>query len=382
MTVRAPSIRSIAIIGAGIVGLSCALELADRGVRVTLYDKQWPPRGASRAAAGMLAPAFEAIGAADHHPNLFEFCDTSAGLWPDWADRLEKRAQMPSGYHSGPTLAVAFTEAEVEKLKAVRATLSNHPLAPKACLADLHAIEQTVAGHVLAALLLPSDGQVDNRRTMDALVCCVEQHELIKIETESAPLKWSAGGLDHAGHQATLVTAGWQSGAVMVQRNSALVDIRELEPVLGDVQPIGGQMLAVEAIENGPRSTIRAGHLYIVPKSDRIIIGATSEPGRVLDQPKSEQIAELRARAIEICPVLAQANILESWAGVRPGLPNHAPLLGETRVENLFVASGHYRNGILLAPITAQIMGDLIVDGRRDALATKFAPGAELTEQV
>lgn len=382
MNAQNTSLQSIAIVGAGIIGLSCALELADRGVRVTLFEKQWPPRGASWAAAGMLAPAFEAIGVAENHPGLFDLCDASARLWPEWARALEARSGKPSGYHPGPSLAVAFDEVGAEKLAAVEVALAEHDLAPTDCTTNLSDIDPSVANDAIAALLLPSDGQVDNRLTLDALVTSAEMHELIDIRGEEVALKWTAGGLDHAGHDATLLTAGWQTGSVAIERDGTSVDIRDLDPHLGEIQPIGGQMLSVAPIEGAPRMTLRSGNVYIVPKANRIIIGATSEPGRVLSQSEPDQIAELRDQAIRICPVLEQAPVLESWVGVRPGLKNYAPILGQTQLDNLFVASGHYRNGILLAPITAQIIADLVVSGRVSPLASTFAPHAEISEQV
>ncbi|GAB5453859.1 MAG: glycine oxidase ThiO [Henriciella sp.] len=368
--------------GAGIVGLSCALELADRGVRVTLFEKQWPPRGASWAAAGMLAPAFEAVAVAENHPGLFELCEASARLWPRWARALEARSGKSSGYNPGPSLAVAFDDAGAQKLAAVQAALAESDFAPVDCSAKLSETDSSVSNDAIAALLLPSDGQADNRLTLSALVDCVEGHDRIEIRVEDISLTLKDGGLDHAGHDATLLTAGWQTGDVTIARDGEQLDIRSLDPALGDIHPIGGQMLSVAPVEDGPRMTLRSGHLYIVPKADRIIIGATSEPGRAITQPEPDQIAELRAQAIRICPALEHAPTLESWAGIRPGLKNHAPLLGQTRLDGLFVASGHYRNGILLAPTTAQIMADLIIHGRTSPLAATFAPRAQLSEQV
>ena len=382
MSAQNPSIQSIAIVGAGIVGLSCALELADRGVRVTLYEKQWPPRGASWAAAGMLAPAFEAVGVAENHPDLFELCDASAKLWPEWARALEARSGKPSGYHPGPSIAVATNEVGAQKLAAVRAALAQHAQAPTDCFADLHDIEPSVASDTIAALLLPSDGQVDNRLTLEALVECANAHERIHVCVDDFVLLSRNRIVDHAGHDATLLTAGWQTGDVSIDQDGERRDIRDLDPVLGDIQPIGGQMLSVAPTAGGPQITLRAGHLYIVPKADRIIIGATSEPGRALSEPEPDQIADLFAQAIRICPVLENARVLESWAGVRPGRKNHAPLLGKTRLDGVFVASGHFRNGILLAPITAQIMADLILEGRMSPLASAFAPHADVSERV
>nr|WP_070959023.1 FAD-dependent oxidoreductase [Hyphomonas sp. Mor2] len=376
------SIQSIAVIGAGIIGLSCALELADRGIQVSLFEKQWPPRGASWAAAGMLAPAFEAAATPGVHPDLFELCDTSASMWPDWAARLEVRSGRSSGFVAGPSLAIATTSEQAAELNAVRAQLVDHPQAPEDCLHRLDRIEPSIAAEVKAAILLPSDGQADNRATLQALIASAQSHPNISLLTQEATLRMTPNGLDHAGHDATLITSGWQSAKVSFERVGQSVIATALDPLFDRITAFGGQMLSVAPVENGPRRTVRCGHIYIVPKSDRVIIGATTEPGRELTQTEPDAIAALLRRAVEICPALANASVLESWAGIRPGTKDHAPILGETTIENLFVATGHYRNGILLAPLTAKIMGDLIANEESSDLARAFSPQARFAEQM
>ena len=382
MSADSPTVRSIAVIGGGIIGLSCAIELADRGLAVSLYDKTWPPRGASWAAAGMLAPAFEATAEPGTHPKLHDLCDQSARMWSEWAKQLERRTGLSSGYHPGPSLAIAGDEAQAEKLRAVTAILATRPDAPTDCTASVHQMEPAIQTGVQSAILLPSDGQADNRKTLTALTTCAEGHSNITIHPHEAPIHSVQGKLDHAGHDATLLTAGWGTAVVAVEANGRRVPILNWDDILDDIDCYGGQMLAVAPVEGAPKITVRCGHIYIVPKSDRIIIGATTEPGRLLDVPEPEVIADLKRRAAEICPVLADAPILESWVGIRPGTDDHAPLLGETQTAGLFVASGHFRNGILLAPITAQIMADLIVDGRSTELARAFSPQTRLAAAV
>ncbi|NQY98905.1 MAG: FAD-dependent oxidoreductase, partial [Henriciella sp.] len=337
------SIQSVAVIGAGIIGLSCALELADRGARVSLYEKNWPPRGASWAAAGMLAPAFEAASAPGTHPKLFELCQRGVEVWPDWSQRLEARSGRTAGYTPGPSLALAKTPEQAALLEAVQARLAGTTIAPQSCTDQLSELEPAVRTDLLAAALLPSDGQADNRRTLEALVACVSNHPNISVHAHEPVLKLSPSGLDHADHDATLIAAGWQSAQVQIDRAGKTVSVSTLDPVFNDVEAFGGQMLAVAPVEGSPRMTVRCGHLYIVPKSDRIIIGATTEPGRTLEQPDEETIEALHREAAEICPALRKATVLEAWAGIRPGTKDHAPFLGETRCPGLFVATGHYR---------------------------------------
>ena len=378
----ANTIQSIAIIGAGIVGLSCAIELADRGLSVSLFDKTWPPRGASWAAAGMLAPAFEAASMPGTHPQLFELCDQSASIWPVWSSALENRTGLSSGYRPGPSLAVAMDAVQAGHLAAIERAMQGHKQAPQRCPASATAIEPAISNSVEAAWLLPSDGQVDNRRTLTALVACVEAHPNIAIHPGEPPLRLRGRQIDHAGHDATLVCAGWRTTKVQAAENDRFTTLADLDPVLDNIRPYGGQMLSVAPIDGTPKMTIRCGDLYIVPQRDRIVIGATTEPGRILHAADADVIADLKARSAVICPVLAKAETLESWAGVRPGTKDHAPILGKTSVANLYVASGHYRNGILLAPITAQIMADLIIDDITTELAHAFSPQARLAAQV
>lgn len=382
MSAHTASPKSIAIIGAGIIGLSCALELADRGVRVSLYDQHWPPRGASWAAAGMLAPAYEAAADSALHPDLFAFCRAGADAWPDWARRLEARSGLPSGYHAGPTLAVAHSEAEVSALQRLIDALAGQAGAAHWVDGDLSQLEPALDTSLTRAALLPSDGQAENRLTLTALLALIAAHPNIAIHPEAATLTARAMGLDHAGHEATLVTAGWASSAVQVETETGPAPLSNWAPSLKRIRPYGGQMLSVAKTSRSPSYPIRQGDLYIVPKQDRIVIGATTEPDRVLRGIDQDMIEDLRLRAISVCPGLAEADMLDAWAGVRPGTADHAPLLGASETAKLFLATGHFRNGILLAPVTARVMADMIVEQKTDPLIAAFAPTLPIPERV
>lgn len=369
------SYPNIAIIGAGIIGLSCAWEFAQRGASVTLFDPNPLGRGASWAAAGMLAPAYEAAGEANGHPALFDLCQHSANLWRSWAPHLERSSGLPSGYCDSETLAVALTRSDQARLDALRVGLDRYGVPYEAlntAMARQH--DSALTTDIQSALLLPSDTHVDNRLTITALIALCEAAKNIAIIKSEANLTTRSGEFHHEGFDATLITAGWQSAIVKFREHGAAFSLVNADPILDEIDPYGGQMLSVAKTEDSPHMTVRADDLYIVPKSDRVIIGATVEPGRTSPSVDTEAIAKLHQRAAALCPKLADAPIIETWAGVRPGTSTHAPLLGATAAKGLFIASGHYRNGILLAPLTAHIMADLILNALETPLAAQFSP--------
>jgi glycine oxidase ThiO len=381
--IAAPSQRPrIAIIGAGIIGLGCALELAQRGSEIVVFDKNAPGRGASWAAAGMLAPAFEAAAYGPGADHLFELCLASSKLWPDWAKRLEQMTGMASGYNPEPTIAIKSEPSDVSYEALARALIDKNIAHQQLGQHDLSTIEPRLAAHVQSGIRLPTDTQVDNRLTLLSLISACAHLPNVDIKHGEAELEFGASGFRHEGFDVTLVCAGWQTSIVKTMIDGGILKLVNVDPVLDEIDPYGGQMLSVERTAASPNTTIRAGDLYIVPKRDRVIIGATVEPGVVRDHSETSDIDALLQRASAFCPSLADARVLETWAGVRPGTDTHAPLMGETQADGLFVASGHYRNGILLAPITAKIMADLIIDGEASTLARHFWPSAYISQKV
>ncbi|KCZ87617.1 glycine oxidase ThiO [Hyphomonas johnsonii] len=372
-----PSLSSphIAIIGAGIIGLSCAWELAKRGAQVTIYDKNEPGRGASWAAAGMLAPAYEAAAEEGAHPRLFDLCMESAALWPGFADAIGRASGRNLGFSAGPSLALAFDASEAAGLQNLRDALERHNVESDMLGADaIRQIEPAVSPDVEAALNLPTDGQIDNRAIVTALIAALSDHASVRFVVGQAPLEDRGGRLHLPGHDIILAAAGWSTASIKVEQNGQLYSLVNWDTALDEIDCYGGQMLSVARGPGLPSMTVRCGGIYIAPKPDRIIIGATMEQGVATDHADADTIAGLRADAARLCPAIAGATQLETWAGVRPGTADHAPLIGRTQAKDLFVASGHYRNGILLAPVTAQIMADMVLEGKTSALAAAFSP--------
>lgn len=364
----------VAIIGGGIIGLSIAFELAfRRGVRVTLFDTRECGRGASWAAAGMIAPAFEAAAEAGVHPRLFDLCLESAQLWPDFSADIERVSGLPSGFEPAPALAVATDAREAAHLQEIARVLAARGVAYKALGAeDVCRLEPALSREVLSGLELETDTRVDNRRTVTALLTALTANPRVTFVNARAPLKSRGGRVVLEGHDAIVAAAGWETAVIKVEEQGGLYSLVNWDTALDDIDCHAGQMLSVAASAGAPQRVVRAGHVYLVPRGGQVVIGATMEPDRVIDEPEAEVIQALRAEGVKLCPALADAPVTERWAGVRPGTPDHAPFIGETVTPGLYVAAGHYRNGVLLAPVTARMIADQLLGQETGPLAAAF----------
>ena len=343
--------QSIAIIGAGIIGLSCAWELAKRGARVAAFDRGQPGLGASFAAAGMLAAGYEAAIEADAHSKLFALCQGSAKLWPAFASALQNESGYSVQYRAGETLAVALPNDHSDDLMQSLARLRlNGVSCDVVSGAELRALEPSLSEDIPSAIRLPEDGQVDNRAVVTCLLAACHKRG-VKIANHT-----DAETIDTSKFDYIL----WSVGA------------EERMEAFG-ISPVKGAAFSLKPGSYLPSRIIRFGNRYIVPKKDRVIIGATSEPGVRHWRPDDELLGQLRQQASEICPGVESGAVISSWSGLRPATPDHAPLLGQISNRE-FIAAGHYRNGILLAPITARIIADIMLENIVSELASQFMP--------
>ena len=362
---------TVAVIGAGVIGLAIAWRLAQRGARVTVFDKGTAGSGATHAAAGMLAAHLEAE---PREENLVALNRASQQLWPEFARELEAASGLPCDLRTEGTLLLALTGDDQSRLKHVLAFQKSLGL-PLEWLstAEVRNREPHLTPSISGAIFSPQDHQVDNRAVAIALraaglkagVTLREKTPVERIVTSDG----RATGIGIAGEtiasDIVILAAGAWSRAIDGLPKAALPPVR----------PVKGQMLALRMDPTAPllSHVVWAPGAYLVPRNDgRLLIGATvEEKGFDPTLTAGGQLALLEAtwRAL---PGIEELPIHEQWVGFRPGSRDDAPIIGESEVPGLVFATGHYRNGILLAPITAEAIATLVMDGTVDPRMTNF----------
>ncbi|MDG4793992.1 glycine oxidase ThiO [Micromonospora sp. WMMD1082] len=346
----------VAVVGAGPVGLAIAWRCAARGLRVVVHDPA-PGSGASHVAAGMLAPVAEAYFG---ERELTALLTESAGRWPGFAAELAEATGADLGYRTEGTLVVGLTSddlAEARRLWAYQQGLGLPvtPLRP----AQLREREPGLAPRLRGGALAATDHQVDPRRLVPALRLAAERAGAVLVAEPVRRLREVRAGV-------TVVAAG--CGAAVLTGLP--------------VRPVKGQVLRLRAPGGGRpgfRHVIRGyadgEHVYLVPRdSGEVVVGATVEERSDLDVSAGAVLRLLRA-AVDLLPELAEYDLVETVAGLRPGTPDNAPILGPLPGHpGVLVATGHHRHGIVLTPVTADLIADLVTGGGPDPLLAPFRP--------
>jgi glycine oxidase len=339
------------VVGGGIIGLSLALALRKRALSVLLVERGEPGREASHAAAGMLADY-----PAEMPPALAPLAAASARMYPEFVHELQDESGMNVDLRDqGTILLRAQGEAEI-------GTALASPLAE---------LEPALAATKYAAAYLP-ERSVDPR-ALTAAVLKAAHHHGVDISSGAEVIEIAIA----AGRAAGVRTTKTQYNAPIVV-NCAGAWAGQL-PLGFPTRPVKGHMLAVVGapVVCAPvvRHVIRSPEVYLVPRSDgRIVIGSTLEDAGYDKRIDSSTIQRLHQAAIHLAPALAQARLHEAWTGLRPGTPDDLPILGASEIPGYFAATGHFRDGILLAPITAQIIGDLITGKPPEHDLSAFSP--------
>lgn len=347
----------IIIIGGGIIGLSLAIELSKRSLHVLVVERGEPGREASHAAAGMLADCGMEIPAA-----LQTLATASARLYPEFVHALQDESGVNVDLRDQGTILFLTSEDVVARTK-----FPGERLPPE----RLAVLEPMLADPNRPAIYL-RERSVDPRALTLAAFRAAKHREVnIASGTEVAEILISegrAGGVrtDRTAYKAAVVVncAGAWAGQLGPHRFPTRLPVR----------PVKGQMLSVvgaPVVEH----VIRSSEVYLVPRSDgRILIGATVEEAGYDKRKDGETIRRMHQAAVRLIPALAQARRHEAWAGLRPGTPDDLPIMGTTETPGYFVATGHFRDGILLAPATARVMAQLVTGEEPDYELAAFSP--------
>ncbi|MEU9226504.1 glycine oxidase ThiO [Streptomyces massasporeus] len=379
----------VLVIGGGIIGLVTAWRSAQRGFTTALVDPE-PGGGAAQVAAGMLAAVTEL-----HYgeQTLLGLNLASARRYPDFAAELTELTGQDLGYRRCGTLAVALDADDRAHLRELHALqqqsgLESQWLSGREC----RRLEPMLAPGVRGGLRVDGDHQIDPRRLAGALVAACERAgvvfhrtwaERLTVARDRATGVVLADGTEAAAGQMVLAGGSLSGRLAGVPQD-----------VLPPVRPVKGQVLRLTMPRrHGPflsrtvRAVVRGSHVYLVPRaSGELVVGATSEELGWDTTVTAGGVYELLRDAHELVPGITELPLTETRAGLRPGSPDNAPLLGPTGLEGLLLATGHYRNGVLLTPVTGDAMAHVLATGElpeeaRPFTPKRFSPATALSEQ-
>lgn len=357
----------VVVVGGGVIGLSIAWRAASRGMSVTVVDPA-PGSGASAVAAGMLAPVTEV-----HYGEeaLLELNLESSRRYPRFVAELEELTGAETGYRSCGTVTVARDADDLAALEELVAYQRGLGLDVERLRSrQLRRLEPGLAPTVRGGALVAGDHQVDPRRLVAALLeacrCVSVRFVPERVEAVEAPAVILESGGTETGEVVVLAAGCW-SGQVA---GAAAAFGHSVRPVKGQIVRLrrGAGPLPVER-------NVRGVDAYLVPRAGgELVIGATVEERGFDTEVTGGAVHDLLRAALELVPDVAELTLVEAAAGLRPGTPDNAPVVGPTAVDGLVAATGHYRNGILLAPVTADAVVDLLATGEVPAGMAPFSP--------
>jgi len=356
------------VAGGGLVGASIALELARAGLRVGLFDRGEMGREASWAGAGILSPAPESAAMIP----LVELGKASMALYPEFVETVEEISGHSAGYRPKGTLQALFMREAREELSTIIAL--HHGLGLKAeplSTDDARELEPSLSEDVEAAVLRPNEASVDNRALTPATLEAARRRGVEMFPGSRVTAIWREGqrcaGLQLAAER---VAAQW----TIVAAGCFSADIDGVA-AFAPVRPAKGQIVALRAEGLHIERVLWSENIYLVPRNDgRIVAGATVEHVGFDKTLTAGGLQKVISGAIELVPALAEARIEETWAGLRPDSPDHLPILGPTDLDGLLMATGHFRSGFLMTPITARLMGEWVTQQRVTVDWDRFSP--------
>jgi glycine oxidase len=361
------------IVGGGVIGLSVARSLAQRGLKsVTVIEQARLGAESSHAAAGMLAAQAEA----DQADAFLELACAGRDLYPSFTESLREETGIDIELERTGTLYLAFTEEDEAEIEHRYRWQRRAGLPVEEVSADeARRLEPFISPHVRSALRFPLDGQVENRRLVAALVAAARELQVrLLTGTHVESLNIERGqvvGVETARgrvHAPVVVVAGGAWTSLISSSDTRLPPVR--------IEPVRGQMLCFEALQRPFRHVIYSPRGYVVPRMDgRLLAGSTTEHAGFDKRVTGGGVRAVATHAQEIAPMIDSLPLVDAWAGLRPRSLDDLPVLGGcAEVNGLYYATGHYRNGILLAPITGELIAEQVACGVTSPLLKAFAP--------
>ncbi|HEX5526880.1 MAG TPA: glycine oxidase ThiO [Solirubrobacterales bacterium] len=371
---RSYDVFDVLVVGGGVIGLSCAWRLAQRGARVAVLERGEPGGGATRVAAGMLAPVGElSFG----EPELLELTLAAARLYPGFVAEVEAASGESTAYERLGALHVALDRDEAAQLRRVHdlqrsLALEAEWLAPRRCRDLEPGLTPSFHGGVLAA----GEAAIDPRALSRALAAALRAAggelwtgaEVMEgvFDGERLAGVRVAGGEELRAETVVLAAGAWSGRAQWLPEHA--------RPA---VRPVKGQVLELRRRDGEPpaRHILASERVYLVPRPDgRLIVGATVEEMGFDTAVTAGGVHELLREAYRLLPDVAEMELIDTIAGLRPGTPSNLPIVAPGAIDGLVLATGHYRNGILLAPLAAQTVADILAPNRRSSLDRHTRP--------
>jgi glycine oxidase len=362
----------VTVVGAGIVGCAVAYELARRGARVHVADPRTPGQGATRASAGILAPYIEG-----HVSSLLKLGVRSLALYDEFIQRLTAAAGLDVEYARCGTLQVAVADGEATRLVALARELAESRVAHRWFeKSEVRAAEPELSAAVQGALLIPSHGYVVADSLMRALVAALTRAGVVFETTTVTQVGSTASGAcvhtsdGRIESDAAVMAAGSWTPLIPIR---AGLEAAGAHPTPPAVRPVRGQLLRLEVERPVAHHVLWGPGCYVVPLRDgAVLVGATVENVGFDERPTAGGVRSLLNAATSWLPALENAVFGGARVGLRPGTDDELPFVGPSAtMPRVFYATGHFRNGVLLAPLTASLVADLVMDGQE-------GPGMEM----